>query len=372
MLGSSIRLGRIAGIEIGINYSLMLIALLVTYQLASLVLPTRAPDYSDQVYLVASLVGAVLFFGSILWHELAHALMARFYGIPVRRIVLFFLGGVAEIEREPRKAHQEFWIAIVGPLSSLVLGGIFMGVSYIWNNHSVIVEVFYWLGIINVILAVFNMTPGFPLDGGRVLRALLWWISGKYLWATRWASYTGQGFAALMILSGLGSLFFQNALFGSGIWTILLGLFLMNAAKTHLQSAHVRHGLSGILVGHLVRPRTNVQPHWPLSYALDMMSVGSGASAATVVDNGELVGILTVENLRLMSHSMWGNLTVETAMTPIGRIQTVDAASDLYEILQSLDLKRQPYLLVTSDEQPLGVISHRDLVGYAERQLRTT
>lgn len=371
MLGSSIRLGRIAGIEIGINYSLLLIALLVTYQLSAMVLPLRAPDYSQQVYWIASIIGAVLFFGSILWHELAHALMARFYGIPVRRIVLFFLGGVAEIEREPRKAYQEFWIAIVGPLSSFMLGGLFIGATYFLSNYRIPFEIAYWLGIINMILAAFNMMPGFPLDGGRVLRAILWWISGKYLWATRWASYSGQGFAGLMILSGLGSLFFQNAIFSSGIWTILLGMFLLNAAKTHLQSAQVRHGLSGISVGLLVRPRVNLQPHWPLSYALDMMSVGGGATAATVVENGEIVGIVTVENLRLLPHALWANISVESLMTPIGKIQTIDAASDLYETLQNLDLQRQPYLLVTSQERPLGLVSHRDLVGYAERQLRT-
>lgn len=369
MAGTSIRLGRLAGIEIGINYSLLLIAALVTYQLSAIVLPSRAPGFSDTAYIYGGILGALLFFGSILWHEMAHALMAKFYRIPVRRIVLFFLGGIAEIEDEPRKAHQEFWIAIVGPLSSLLLGGIFIGFSVVAVSGSVVEQVFFWLGVINIMLAIFNMIPGFPLDGGRVLRSILWWVSGNYLNATRWASYLGQGVAYLMILSGVLSIFVPNPYVGSGIWMLLIGFFLLNAAKGHLHNAHVRTGLKGVPVGQLVRQSRTLQSHWPLSYAIDMMALGQATTAAPVVQDGEWVGVLSVENFSILPRLHWGNVQVESVMTPIHGVRRVDAYQDLYDMLHDEDLSRQPYLLVTMNQRPIGLLSQREIVGFAKRVL---
>ncbi len=370
MAGTSIRLGKIAGIEIGINYSLLLIAALVTYQLASYVLPTRAPGFDDTAYVYGGVLGAMLFFASILWHEMAHALMAKFYRIGVRRIVLFFLGGIAEIEDEPRKAYQEFWIAIVGPLSSLLLGGIFLGLSAFAAAGSVLEQVLFWLGVINVMLAIFNMIPGFPLDGGRVLRAILWWISGSYLKATRWASYMGQSVAYLMITLGILSIFVPSSYIGSGIWLLLIGFFLLNAAKGHLHSAQVRSGLQGVPVGQLVRNHRTLQSHWPLSYAIDMMALGQATTAAPVLRDGEWVGVLSVENFNILPRLHWGNVQVESVMTPIHGVRQVDAYQDLYDMLHDEDLSGQPYLLVTMNQRPIGLLSQREIVGYAERMLR--
>ncbi len=372
MLGSSIRLGKIAGVEVGINYSLLFIAVLVTSQLAGAILPSQAPGYHQAAYIVAGLFGAVLFFGSVLWHELAHALMAQFFGIRVRRIVLFFLGGIAEIEDEPQRAYQEFWIAIVGPLSSLLLGGIFIASRLVLGSLGVVAEMLFWLGGINALLAGFNMVPAFPLDGGRVLRAILWGLSGSYLRATRQASYLGRGFAYLMIFGSLASLFAPGLFVGNALWTMLLGLFLLNATKGHLQSAQVRAALSGVRIGELARDLKVLQADWPLAVAVDKMSIGVPSPAAPVVRGEELVGILSVENFRVLPHAVWGNFRVESVMTPISQVQTVDSEQDLYRAMQDRDLSRQPYLVVMSDQQYVGLVSHRDIVNFAERQLRSS
>ncbi len=372
MLGASLRIGKIAGIRIGINYSLFFIAALVTFQLAGIVLPERAPGYSDAIYWSFSVFGAVLFFSSILWHELAHALMARFYGIPVHQIVLFFLGGVAQIEREPRKALQEFWIVIVGPLSSLVLGGMFLGVSFLLRGSPILAEVFFWLGIINIMLAIFNMVPGFPLDGGRVFRAIVWGLSGDYLKATRWASLLGQGLAYMLILSGFVSLFTPQTIIGGGFFSVLLGFFLLSAAKQHLRDATLRAGLQGVAVGQLVNWGRALESDWPLAYAIDMMAVGGVTSAAPVTRNGQLVGVLTVENFRVLPRLHWGNVSVETVMIPIHQLRTVDAHRNLYDTLRDSDLNEQSYLLVVNEQRPVGLLSQRDILRFTEQRLRSS
>lgn len=370
MTASSIRLGKFLGIEVGLNYSLLFIAALVTFQLSGLVLPNQAPGYSEIIYWTLGGLTAIIFFFSILWHEFAHALMARFFKVRVRRIVLFFMGGVAEIEEDPRTPGQEFWIALVGPLSSLLLGGIFIAIYLPFGRHDIYGEMFFWLGEINIVLAVFNMIPAFPLDGGRVFRAIFWYFSQNYLRATRLATYLSQGFAYLAILSGILSLFTGRMLLGSGLWGIFLGWFLLNAAKSHLQTAQVRESLRGIPLGRLVRQGQPLNPDWPLAYALDRMAIGGPASSSPVIRDGNTIGFLSFDVLRRIPRIGWGGVRVESVMTPISSIRAVDAYQDLYDTLRNEDLQREPYLLVTANHQPIGMLSQREMVAFAERQAR--
>lgn len=370
MTSSSIRLGKFLGIEVGLNYSLLFIAALVTVQLSTLVLPNHAPGYSQASYWILSSITAVVFFISILWHEFAHALMAKFFKVRVRRIVLFFMGGVAEIEEDPRTPTQEFWIALVGPLSSLLLGGIFLGLHLPFGRNDIYGEIFFWLGEINIILALFNMIPAFPLDGGRVFRAVFWFFSKNYLRATRLASYLSQGIAYLAIMAGFLSMFVRGLLMGSGVWGILLGWFLLNAAKSHMQTAQVRESLRGIPLGQLVRQGSPLNPDWPLAIALDTMAIGGTATSSPVVRDGRTIGFLSVEVLRKIPRMGWGGVRVENVMTPINGIRTVDAYQDLYDTLRNQDLHDEPYLLVTANQQPIGLLSQRELLAFAEQQAR--
>lgn len=365
----SISLGKIAGVKVGINYSLLIIAALVTWQL-TLELPVRAPGYADSVYFWYAAIGAALFFFSILWHELAHAIVAQAYGLRVKQIVLFFLGGVAEIETEPRRAHQEFWIALIGPLSSVLLGGIFLGARELFDDASVVAAMLWWLGTINLLLAAFNMLPGFPLDGGRVLRAVIWWFSGNYLSASRLSAYLGQGMGGLIILGGVISVFFGNF---TGLWLLFLGMFFLNASRAQLWFAERRAGLAGVSIGQLVsRGGTMaVSAEWPLSYAVDMMSIGAGSrSAAPVVQNGEMIGVFPVEHVRSMSSMSRVNKIVRDVMVPMNGVRAVDAQLDLFDALNDYDLTQHHYLLVVHDRQPIGLLSQRDILNYQDRLLQ--
>jgi hypothetical protein len=229
---------------------------------------------------------------------------------------------------------------------------------------------FYWLGTINIILAVFNMLPAFPLDGGRVFRATAWGLSKNYLRATRWASYVSQGFAYLAILVGVVSLFSVRLMAGSGLWMILLGWFLLSSAKGHLESAQVRESLRGVPIGQLVQRGSPLDADWPLIYAADLLAMRGPTNSAPVVKEGRTVGFLTLDGLRSIPRIGWGGVSVERAMTPVAGAPTVDAYRDLYDTLRDQELQREPYLVVTANHQPIGILSQRELLAFAERFAR--
>ena len=243
---AQVKLGRIAGISIGLHYSWFIIALLIAL---SLVQHFRevTPQWSSTVIWIAALVTSLLFFAALLLHELAHSLVAKTRGLRVRSITLFALGGVSQIETEASDAKSEFWIAIVGPLTSLVIGLVLLGSAWVngWKTGTEpatpVISVLVWLGYINITLAGFNMIPGYPLDGGRVLRAVIWWITGNADRSTRVAAQVGQVVAFLFILSGLFRLF-VGANFG-GLWLAFIGWFLLDASRASYAQVELMAGL---------------------------------------------------------------------------------------------------------------------------------
>jgi len=254
-LRSQIKLGRIGGIEIGLHYSWFLIAALIAFSLAAHFHSIRL-GWSNYLIWGVSLVTAVLFFVALLLHELAHSLVAKSQGLNVRSITLFALGGVSQIETEAPDATTEFWIAIVGPITSALVG-----IACLWaaplsggtltnEAPSVVAPILLWLGYINLALAAFNMIPGYPLDGGRVLRSVLWWITGSGRRATRWASQVGQIVAFLFIIVGVYR-FFVGANFG-GLWLAFIGWFLMDAARSSYVQFGLFEGLQGRKVADLM------------------------------------------------------------------------------------------------------------------------
>jgi len=251
-----------------------------------------------------------------------------------------------------------------------VLGLGFLGLGLATADGNIYHIMFVWLGNINIILAVFNMIPGFPLDGGRVLRAILWWGTGSYLRSTQLASYIGQGFAYLALLGG-GILIFAIDPF-TGVWGIIMGLFLLNAARSHLQSAQVRHHLQGIPIGTVVRRGNHVEAEWPLAYATDVMAMSGPVSGIPVKHNNQLVGILTQDTIRALHHLNWAGLRVADVMKPIQTVRTVDAYRDLYDALRDPILHREPYVLVMANQQPLGLLSQGEILAFAERRARAT
>lgn len=372
MIKSSFRLGTIAGIEVSVNYSLLLIMALVVWQISDLILPYQIPGHSRSVYLAYGVAATIIFCFSILWHELAHSLMALYYKVRVRRIVLYFLGGLAEIEDEPRTAGQEFWIAVVGPLSSLLLGGIFLLIRVPLDNRTLLSAILYWLGMINLILAGFNMLPGFPLDGGRVVRAALWLLTGNHLKATQLVSYFGQLIAYLAIMVGITQIFVPAITLGDPFWNLLLGWFLLQASKAHLRDAEgrvKRETLRGVPIGQLVQGSAALKAEWSLSYAADIMALGNSWRALPVMRDGILVGVLSMDLLQNLPGAGWGHIHVQDIMQPIHNIPTVEADLDLYDALARTDLSDQRYLLVTNQQRPIGFLSHRDLLAFVEQQV---
>lgn len=368
MYGTSLRLGKIAGIEIAINYSLFFVGAFVVWQMNTIL--ESLPNSNSTTNLMIGVLSAFLFFLSILWHELAHGLMAKFYKVRVKRILLFFLGGVAEILDEPRKPIEEFGIAIVGPLSSALLGGIFFLLYKILPEPTPLGMAFEWLGLINLLLAGFNMLPGFPLDGARVLRATLWWLTGNHLRATGIVSYFGIGVAVTLFFLGLVSLFTQTMAFGSPLINLFMAWFLYSASKAHLHDSQFRSKIRGTPIGQLVHGSVPLKAEWPLAYAADVIAMGQPESALPVMQNGRLVGVLSLDLLHALPRVGWGSVRVQDIMQSIETIRTIDAQVDVYDALRNQDLNQERYLLVMNQQIPLGLVSQREIITYAENRTR--
>lgn len=236
------RVGRIAGIDIDVHPSWLLIYVLLTFSLATTWFPELARGVASWVYWVAGAVAGLLLFVAVLAHELAHALVARARGLPVSSITLFIFGGVSNIEREPGSAGAEFQMAFVGPLTSLLLGALaLLLTAAVGRSAPLLSAILYYLGVANLLLGVFNLIPAFPLDGGRVLRAIVWRLSGSLETATRLAVRAGQVFSALFVLLGLWVMFRGDPV--DGIWSIFVGVFLLQAG--YGESARLTHGKLG-------------------------------------------------------------------------------------------------------------------------------
>src|ERR671919_1975710 len=263
-----IKLGRIFGVAVGLHYSWLIIALLVTLSLRSQ-FAIDHPDWDPSTTWAIAIITGLLFFVSILLHELSHAAVARLRGIPVRAITLFALGGVAQIEKDAADAKSEFWMGIIGPIASMVIGVVclvlawLLGWSFAAGTVSPPAAMFMWLGFINIALAIFNMIPGFPLDGGRVLRAVVWWVTGDANRSTRIASRVGQLVAFGFILLGIWR-FFSGAGFG-GLWIAFIGWFLLVDANSNLQTFVQEHllptGHRCFVVSEQGRPADIITPH---------------------------------------------------------------------------------------------------------------
>src|SRR5947209_5854528 len=252
---ASFRLGRIAGIRIGVNWSVLVIFALVAWGLAASRFPAAYPHYGTAAYVAAGLLTAVAFFASLLAHELSHALVARRNGLRVEDITLWLFGGVARLSGEARNPGADLRIAGIGPLVSLLLGAIFLGVAELVTAsgyHDLVVAGFAWLGAINILLAVFNAIPAAPLDGGRLLRSIIWWRTGDRLKAIQWSSRAGEAFGWVLIALGL-IMFFARGDFG-GLWSALIGWFLIGAATAESQQATVRNQLGQLAIRDVMTP----------------------------------------------------------------------------------------------------------------------
>lgn len=350
--------GWIGDIEIKINISLAFIALFVAYTLAVGILPYNAPGASSVMYWLVGIVASITFIGSILWHEMAHSLMALRYGIPVVQIVLYLFGGVAQISRNPERPGQEFWIAIVGPLSSIVLAIVFGILSPV---RGVVGAACAWLAIVNLTLALFNLLPGFPLDGGRVLRSILWRISGSFRQATRQASRVGQVMAGLFLLFAIWRIFQGD--FFDGIWFILIAMFLFSAATVSYRSAKGASLAMDTPVRRIMRSNVpTVEPSMPLALLAWRYLDHYKDQAFPVVENGMLVGMISAMEVNKIPRLEWGKFKVAETMLPREKLCIVAPDDDIQAALDAFESTGTDHAPVYESEQFVGMLNRRDIV----------
>jgi Zn-dependent protease/predicted transcriptional regulator len=369
----NIRLGRLFGIDIGLHYSWLIIAFLIVFSLAGHFKVTN-PEWES--FVVWSLAGitAILFFVSILVHELSHALVAKRRGMFVRSITLFALGGVANLESESSDAKSEFWTAIVGPVSSVAIGLVFLGLAGAIGSQpdagtlsSPIGVGFAWLGYINIALAVFNMIPGYPLDGGRVLRAVVWRFTGSLERATRIAAGVGQFIAAAFIIFGLFR-FFAGAGFG-GLWLAFIGWFLSQAAAASRAEVEASSILSG------VRVRDVMSKNCPtVSGSLDLGTFAedyllrSGRRCFIVLENGRESGLITVHELKQTARERWPFTAVSQVALPFDRVRTISPDANVRQALEIMAREDLNQLPVLSNSRLVGIISRPHVLQFIQTQ----
>jgi len=368
---AQIKLFKIFGIQIGLHYSWLLIAVLVVLSLAGQFAATNREWGSNVIWALAILT-ALLFFAAIVVHELSHAAVAKARGLPVRSITLFALGGVAQIEKEASDAKTEFWMGIAGPITSAVIGIICLGIAagIGWtpsgSHQSPLAAMLGWLGVINILLAVFNMIPGFPLDGGRVLRAIIWWITGSASRATRVAATIGQLVAFAFIIIGLFR-FFNGAGF-AGLWLTFIGWFLLDAARSTYAQFETIERLRG------VRVRDVMAGDWPVVDAKTSLQtfvhdhlVKSAKRCFVVEENGHVVGIVTPHEVKDVDREKWPQLTVAEVMLPLEKLHAVKPATSLTDALETMGREDINQLPVMSNGHLDGIISR----GHILRLLQT-
>jgi len=380
---NGLRLGRIAGIDIVADWSLLVIFSLITFSLAVGVFPSWHPGWGAGLAWLTALGAAVLFFVSLLAHELSHAIVARLGGMRVRRITLFMFGGMAHLESEPRSWRAELVMAAVGPLTSFVLGVVFLSLASLAAGPleidpenprealaalSPLATLLFWLGPVNLLLAAFNLVPGFPLDGGRVLRAILWGATGNLRAATRWASRGGQLFAWLLVATGTLMLFgvVVPVLGGGpigGLWLMFIGWFLNNAALSSYRQLLVKETLQAVPVARLMRTQLDrVDPELSVRQLVEEHLMQSGQRVLPVERDGRFLGLVSVSDLQKSERRAWDRMTAREIMTPVERLACVGPAADAGEALAELARRNVNQLPVLEDGRLVGLLRREDVI----------
>lgn len=362
----SLRIGRIAGIDIFIHVSWLIIIVLLTWSLATGWFATLYPGWSTVTYWVVSLIAALFLFLAVLVHELAHSLVARARGLSVKNITLYIFGGVSNIEREPQTPGVEFQMAFAGPLTSLLIGGIaYLLLLALGRNTSPLAAILGYLAIMNVLLGIFNLIPGFPLDGGRVLRSIVWKVSGSLRTGTRVTTIVGEVIAYLLILLGIWFFFGGNLL--DGIWLGFIGWFLLSAAQSANSQSMLQSVFKGVTVGEVMNPSPITVPaNISLQKLLDDYFLPRGLRSAMVTQLDQLAGLITLADIRSIPREQWSEVPVGHAMIPVDRLHIVSPQQSLNDVLPLMAGRDVNQLPVVQDGRLVGVLSRDAIVRYME------
>ena len=370
-MSQSLRIGRIFGVEIGLHPSWFVIALLVTVSLATGPLPVSYPDWPVAWYWVVGGVVALLFFGSVLAHELSHALVARRFGLRVRDITLFIFGGAATLEEEARRPRDEALIGAAGPITSLLIGGALWLIVAVVNLPQV-EAILAWLALINLSLGIFNLIPGFPMDGGRILRALIWRLRGDRFKATRNAAGVGRLFGYLLIGGGV-LMALQGGNVFNGVWLALIGWFLSNAAESSVAQMTLERALHGAKVRDVLEPEPpSVSPNETVSQLVnERLAKGQRCYLVRHADGG-LAGIVTLSDVGRVKREDWDAARVTDIMTRFADLATIGPDADLEAALKVLQAREVNQLPVVDPDgrTVLGLLTRAGVLRLVDARLK--
>jgi Zn-dependent protease len=367
----TIPLGRVLGIPLELDYSWFLVFALLTWVLAVGHYPAEFKGWPPSLYWIMGAATAVMLFVSVLLHELGHSVVARRYKIPVRRITLFIFGGVSQIEAEAATAGADFRIAVAGPLVSLALAALFAVLKPVVVGVSPLLALVQYLAYINLALALFNLIPGFPLDGGRGLRAIVWGLTGDFHRATRIAASVGRGFAFVFILVGVWQVFGGN--FVGGLWIAFIGWFLESAAVAQTQQVAVQDLLGGHTVAEAMsRDLTAVPSDATLQQLVDQHILTSGRRSFLIQRDQAVLGLLTLHHVVQIPRAQWGATTAEQAMIPVARMRSARPDTELRTALGEMDRDGVNQLPVMTDHRAVGILRREDIISFlrAAQQLQ--
>lgn len=364
-----IRLGSIRGFEIRIDISWFVILFLVLWSFSGAVFPAQYPDQSTGTYLLMGAAGALLFFASIIAHELSHSVVARRKGIPVEGITLFIFGGIAHTRMEAETPGDEFVIAGVGPLASLALAAVFAGAWWLGSVAGIapaVTIVAGYLAVLNAALAVFNLLPGFPLDGGRLFRSIVWKVTGDLTTATRWATMGGKGLGYGLMALGALQLFAGAGL--GGLWLIFIGWFLRGAAEMSLRQHVVRSVLEGVAARELMTPDPDVvSPDLTVEELVESHFLRKEHHAFPVVDAGRPVGLVTLQHVKGVPRSEWSSRRTRDVMRDLSDLR-VGPRDQVTRVLELMEEGEERRILVVDGERLVGIISASDVAAWLQRR----
>lgn len=371
MFTRRIKLFEISDIPIFVDLSWFLVVVLISWSLATSVFPSYYESESNSTYWAMGFAGAIGLFASILAHELGHSVVARSFLVPIRGITLFIFGGVAEMAKEPPSAKAEFWVAIAGPVVSLLISIGLLATYYAGESAlpPALAGVLWYLGLINGILVVFNMIPAFPLDGGRVLRAILWHVKGNLGQATKVTAAIGSGFGLVLIGLGVVTLVSGNII--GGIWQALIGMFLRNAASSSYEQVLVRRALEGESINRLMHPHpVVVAESINLRELVEDYVYRYHFKMYPVVDDGQLIGCVTTRQLQSIPREEWDVTRVGDVMMKCSVENTISPRQDALAALSQMNRTGASRLMVVNADQLVGIISLKDLMNFISLKMQ--
>jgi len=353
----------VLGIPIVLDYSWFLIFALVAWTLAAGYFPSEFNNWPTAEYWIVGVATAIVFFLSVVFHELGHSVVARHYGIPVSSIRLFIFGGVSQIETEPPSARAEFVMAVVGPLVSFVLAGVFAGLGVVFASVAPLLALTRYLAYINAALGLFNLIPGFPLDGGRVFRAIVWGITGNLRRATVIAGTAGRLIGFLFILFGVYQVFTGN--FVNGLWIGFIGWFLESAAMSQVQQQRVHDLLAGRRVSQAMSTDyTAVQPDTTLQTLVDQQVLANGQRSFVVKEGDRVDGLLTLHDIKELPRAEWPTTTAAQAMIPIAQVRRIQPGEELWAAIEEMNHDGVNQLPVMTNGHIEGMLRRQDIISY--------